>query len=259
MGKRSHLTSKLKNERRQKRKKADQRKKTEQNNHLLSVNPVKDKNFALHNQSSVYKFFKEEEHADALARGDVYLSTLENCRAYENSEQGDSEEAHETYFSGTLSGGGNDPEFVEQARRAGIGISKNANDIFLASCSNKKSIKDAYVLCASAEHAPENMNEAIGNKFCVEIKNPRVFFNAVSKKISSVSTIRKASMGKIIYADRSYTGLDQPPGPIGFVKPAFPYEKQKEFRFLWIMENMGEINPPLLQCPEISHLCKRIS
>lgn len=40
----------------------------------------------------VYRFFKESQHAEALASGMVWLSTLEICRAYEDSYQGDPDE-----------------------------------------------------------------------------------------------------------------------------------------------------------------------
>jgi hypothetical protein len=57
-----------------------------------------------HNES-IYRFFSEEYQANALAQGEVWLSTLETCRAYEDPAQGDLEEAHETYNSGHAVGG----------------------------------------------------------------------------------------------------------------------------------------------------------
>nr|WP_181718434.1 hypothetical protein [Psychrobacter sp.]QJS05137.1 hypothetical protein [Psychrobacter sp.] len=259
MGKRKNLTSTLKKERRKKKKQSEQRKKLERKKqHILAVSPLEKCFFLCNYKGSVYRFFKEEEHADALARGDVYLSTLDICRAYEDAEQGDSQEAYETYLSGNLSGDGDDHEFVEKARRSGIGIGPGSRDIKIINCSNTVSLPDAYVLCTTTEFLPENLNEKFG-KYCVEIKDPRKFFVAVSKKINSISAIREAAIREIIYADRNYTGMEQTPGPIGFVKPSTPYKKQKEFRFLWLMENMGQLNPPLLKCPEVSSLCRRIA
>lgn len=214
--------------------------------------------FLCDHQGPVYKFFKEEDHANTLARGDVYLSTLGNCRAYETPERGDPEEGYETYSANNLSGGSNDPQFVEQARRGSIIIQGHCDNIQIGKVTRVASLEDAYVLCTTTEFSPENLNEEFG-RFCVEIKDPREFFIAVSNKINSRSAIRQAAIRKVIYADRKYTGLDEPPGPMGFVKPSSPYEKQKEFRFLWVMERMGELNPPLLSCPEISSLCRRIA
>lgn len=258
MGKRSISTSNLKKERRKKRKNNKQKRQVEKSKkQVFDTTPLENTTFLCNYRGSVYRFFQEEEHANALARGDVYLSTLENCRAYEDAEQGDPEEGFEAYNASNLSGGSDDPEFVEQARRGGIAIEGKCSNIQIGSISKVESIEDAYVLCTTTQFLPENLNEKFG-KYCVEIKDPRKFFVAVSKKLNSISTISQAATREIIYADRKYTGLGQPPGPIGFVKPSVPYEKQKEFRFLWLMKNMGEINPPLIKCPEISGLCRRI-
>ena len=259
MGKRSSSTSTLKKERRKKRKHVEHRRKIEQKKQsILSATQLKNTFFLCDYEGSVFRFFNEEDHANTLAQGDVYLSTLESCRAYENAEQGDSEEAYETYNSGHAVGRGDDPEIIRRAQQSGAYISLNSERVTISNNTRITSLPDAYVLCTTIEFSPENINEEIG-KFCVEIKNPRKFFNVVSRKIDSISAIREAAIGKIKYADRNYTGMDQPPGPIGFVKPRFPYEKQKEFRFLWIMENMGKLEPILINCPEIRNLCKRIA
>lgn len=259
MGKRSNLTSTLKKERRNKRKQVEHRRKMEQKKQpILAANQLKNTFFLCDHKGSVFRFFKKEEDANTLAQGDVYLSTLERCRSYENAEQGDSEEAYETYNSGHAVGRGDDPEIIRRAQQSGIYISPNIGRVTISNNTRITSLPDAYVLCTTTEFSPENINEEIG-KFCVEIKNPREFFNVISRKIDSMFAIREAGAGKIKYADRNYTGLDQPPGPIGFVKPSIPYKKQKEFRFLWLMENMDNLEPLLIKCPEISNLCTRIA
>lgn len=258
MGKRSSVTSNLKKERRKKRKNIEQKRRlNKENQHILATTPLKNTAFLCDYQGPVYRFFKEEEHANALARGDIYLSTLESCRAYEDAEQGDPEEAYETYLSGNIVGGSSDAEFVEKARRMGVIIGSNCNNIKFSNCSRTTSLPDAYILCTTTEFSPENLGEKFGG-YCVEIKNPRKFFNIISRKINSIYAIREAAIGTVKYADRKYTGMEAPPGPIGFVKPSFPYEKQKEFRFLWLMENMNKLEPLLIECPEISRLCKRV-
>lgn len=60
----------------------------------------------------VYRFFKEKSHAEALCNGDVWLSTIETCRRYEDPLQGDPDEAIQTYNSGFISGGSDDSRFV---------------------------------------------------------------------------------------------------------------------------------------------------
>jgi hypothetical protein len=211
-----------------------------------------------HNES-IYRFFSEEYQANALAQGEVWLSTLETCRAYEDTAQGDPEEAHETYNSGYAVGGSDDPSFVERARRSGIHIGPGCSNMTVNNCSNRVSLPDAFVLCTTVEFSPEKLSETFG-KYCVEITNPRAFFIGVSKQLEDHAFIKEAAAGKVIYKDRKYTGLESPPGPIGFVKPPDVYSSQNEFRFLWVPENnASRLTPFLLKCPELSSICKRIS
>ncbi|MFM5027402.1 hypothetical protein ACEUBM_20605, partial [Aeromonas caviae] len=70
----------------------------------------------------IYRFFPEQWQADALCQGNVWISTLEACRAYEDPLQGDSEEATHTYKSGHIVGSSSDAAFVEMAARSGTGI-----------------------------------------------------------------------------------------------------------------------------------------
>lgn len=257
MGKRSSSTSNSKKERRLKRKKIEQRKKLEKNKRHIDAKPALEKeNLPYDYSKPVYKFFEKEEHADALLRGNVHLGTLNTYRDYEDAEQGDSEEAYETYFASDIEGSSNDYKVAEQLRRSGMRM--ESNNIRIGKATRTIALPDAYVLCTTIEFSPENMSEKIGTKFCVEIKDPRKFFEIVSKKLNSISAIHKAEMGKIIYTDRHYSGLEEHPGMIGFVKPAFPYEKQKEFRFLWRMKDSNNLKPFQLSCPEISDLCERI-
>jgi len=208
--------------------------------------------------SSVYRFFPKKSQADALTSGKVWISTLERCRAYEDPEQGDPEEAHEVYNSGHAVGGSDNPEFVEVARRSGIHIGPGCNNITLSNCTNVTSLPNAYVLCTTTQFSPDNLSETFG-KHCVEIADPKKFFIAVSKRLESVVSYREAAAGPVIYRDRSYTGLERPPGPIGFVKPKDKYSKQKEYRFLWIPDTLKGIKPFLLDCPEIKGLCRKIA
>ncbi len=128
---------------------------------------------------SIYRFFSEEWEADALVQGKVWLSTLNKCRAYEDAEQGDKDEAHLTYNSGYLVGDGDDRDFVRQAKQAGVKISSGSINCGIIDCVRTTSIEDAYVLCTTLEFSPEKLSEKFG-KYCVEITDPIGFFHAVS-------------------------------------------------------------------------------
>jgi len=210
-----------------------------------------------HDQS-IYRFFQEEWQADALANGDVWLSTLETCRKYEDPQQGDPEEAHETYNSGHIVGGSDDPDLVEVARRSGIHIGPGCSDITISDNTRRTVLPDAYVLCTTTDFSPKKLSEKFG-RYCVEIAYPKDFFVYVSGILEKSIPIREAAAGKVIYKDRFYTGMESPPGPIGFVKPPDIYAPQKEFRLLWVPKNSNGLNPFLLNCPEVAHLCKRIA
>lgn len=202
----------------------------------------------------IYRFFSEKWQADALCEGKIWVSTLEECRKYECPLQGDPDEATEIYKSGHIVGGGGDPEFVEMAARSGVSIGGGASNITISDCTNIKRLPDAYVLCTTSVFNPSALSETFGN-YCVKISNPIEFFKRVSLALNEVCTIKEGAVGLVQYKERHYTGLDNRPGPIGFVKPKEKYSPQNEFRFLWLPEAHGEIQPFLLECLEVSELC----
>nr|WP_306287585.1 hypothetical protein [Pseudoalteromonas sp. WY3] len=79
----------------------------------------------------VYRFFPEKWQAESLCQGNVWISTLETCRKYEDPLQGDLGEATQTYKSGHIVGGSGDPAFVEMASRSGIHIGECAQILIL--------------------------------------------------------------------------------------------------------------------------------
>jgi len=208
-------------------------------------------------RESVYRFFKEASHADALAQGSIWLSTLNTCRAYEDQAQGDSGEAHETYNSGHIVGGSDTPQLVEVSRRSGIHIGPGCSNITISNNTRNTSIQDAYVLCTTTEFSPDKLSDTFG-RYCVRIKNPAQFFKLVTESLKLSISIKKCEQGEVIYKERFYTGMEPSPGPIGFVKPPDLYASQKEFRLLWIPANASGIAPRLLSCPAVSDLCERI-
>ena len=200
--------------------------------------------------SPVYRFFPEEWQADALCKGNVWISTLETCRAYEDPLQGDPEEATHTYESGHIVGGSSDMGFVEMAARSGVHIGPGCSDITISGCTNIQKLPDAFVICTTKEFKPEKLSDTFG-KYCVKISNPVEYFKRVSVELNKHIEIREG----FILLDQStaqiYTGLEAPPGPIGFVKPSDKYSPQKEFRLLWVPERNTNIEPGI---GSINHL-----
>ena len=202
----------------------------------------------------IYRFFPEKWQAEALCQGKVWISTLETCRSYEDPLQGDSEEATQIYKSGHIVGGGSDSNFVEMASRCGIAIGENCTNITISNGTNTQKLPDAFVLCTTREFKPESLSDTFGS-YCVQISNPVEFFKRSSIELNKYIEIKEGGMGLVQYKDRIYTGLETPPGPVGFVKPSDIYSTQKEFRMLWIPTKKSAIKPFLLKCPEISELC----
>ena len=205
----------------------------------------------------IYRFFPEKWQAEALCKGDVWISSLETCRGYEDPLQGDSEEATHTYHSGHIVGGSDDKDFITMASRSGIQIGEGCSNITISDARNIQKLPDAYVLCTTKEFSPEKLSDTFGN-YCVKISNPASFFKLVSISLNKQQEIQEGGMGLVQYKNRNYTGLQNPPGPIGFVKPSDQYASQAEFRLLWIPKIHQNIKPFLLNCPEISTLCTEI-
>lgn len=206
----------------------------------------------------VYRFFKESTHADALASGTVWLSTLETCRAYEDPYQGDPDEAVQTYNSGHAVGGSDDAAFKLIAERSGIYIGSSCSNITVSNCTSVQRLPDAFVLCTTEQFKPECLNDTFG-WYCVEIERPQEFFRLLTASLSKLHAVHEAGFGRMIYQERSFAGLQDPPGPIGFVKPPDKYKNQREVRFLWTSLTGTSLAPFALHVPDCAALCRRIA
>jgi len=207
--------------------------------------------------TKVYRFFKNKEEAEALCRGDVWLSTLEVCRGYEDPLRGDPDEATQIYNSGHLSGGSSDHHFVNAAANARVFIGSGCSNITINNAIVNTRIPNAFVLCTTREFQPENLNDTFGH-YCVEISNLVEFFRIVTINLHKLSPVNQCAMGNIRYGKHSFSGYEQSPGVIGFVKSKDKYAPQKEFRFLW-EPKAEDIMPRLISCPEIASHCRMMA
>lgn len=205
----------------------------------------------------VYRFFQEEWQADALVKGNIWISTLETCRQYENAEQGDADEASETYSSKLASGHGSDLHMKVVANRLGIGLSDKARNITFSNNVRHARIVDGYVLCTSTEYSPDKLNETFG-RYCVEIGDTKNFYLRASEAIGRSHIKMHTKLGQVTYRDRHFSGVEPRPGLVGFVKPTVPYAPQKEFRFVWIPMGLKIFKPFLLELPSVGQFCKRV-
>lgn len=205
----------------------------------------------------VYRFFKEKWQAEALCRGEIWLSTLETCRNYEDPLQGDPDEATQSYSSGFLSGGSSDHRFVAAAANAGIVIGPGCSNITINNCRSQTRLPDAFVLCTTREFQPENLNDTFGH-YCVEISNLFEFFDILTVGLHKEVPLVECAMGNTRYSSTHFSGYHLPPGPLGFVKNKDKYAAQKEFRFLF-RPDVQKINPMLIRCPDLASFCRMVS
>ncbi|HFJ4329205.1 hypothetical protein [Serratia liquefaciens] len=208
----------------------------------------------------VYRFFDEEIYANSFCEGNIRISTLESCRAYENPEQGDKNEAtwHHKIDSMLL----NDPdeEQIRALQWAGFSVGQGSKNIYFENITTTTVLPDAYVLCMTKHLDPKAFSGSFG-KYCVEISNAHYFFNLIHRKIVENHTKSRVDglYGDINYSDRKSLNLQTPHTHIGFIKPVFPYASQREFRFLWVVEEQTcELKKLDIKCPEAAFLCKRI-
>lgn len=208
----------------------------------------------------VYRFFRERNHAEQLAQGIVWLSTLGSCRGYEEDGRGDAGEATQVYWSGEFSGEGTDPHIQHVSQHSGIKIQiapgAEIQQVLIRDATYSRGIADAFVLCTSEKFDPSCM-ETFG-PYCVEISRPRFFVWLVTVRLGLELPIGEAIIGRIQYRDRSYSGLQTQPGVLGFVKPV-EFSSQREVRLLWTIKGKARIlEPKTVTCPEIRALCRMV-
>jgi hypothetical protein len=207
--------------------------------------------------AKVYRFLEESEHADQLCAGHVWLSTLSRCRSYESAARGDPEEGTQTYSTGAEPITTEHPHFREMAARVGIDTDGSGTGS-MTNCRAIVSLPDAFVLCTTLKYSSEILSKDFGDH-CVEISHPRSFFALVTQSLARATAIREAKMGPVKYASRCFSGMEDPPGQLGFVKAPDAYELQQEYRFLWVPPSARPLVPSSVYVRGISNLCRRVA
>lgn len=208
-------------------------------------------------KTPVYRYFREPQHAEDLANGRVWISTLETCRQYEDPAQGDPLEGHISYNSGFVNGDFGDPQLMTVARHAGIYIGEGSRNITINAFRSRRHIPDAFVICTTENFQPTEFRETFG-QYCVEITDPERFFNLVNAALKCQTKKVNGNFGRVIYADRMHYGQQPEPGHIGFVKPPTPYKTQSEVRFLWTVEQHEKLSSFMINVPGVSSICRLV-
>jgi hypothetical protein len=169
--------------------------------------------------------------------------------------QGDQFEATNLYFSGPPISA-DEPDGHEIARRSGIHL-ENVSGGILSNNFSSSRIQDALVLCTTMSSSAEGLDEVFG-RYIVEIRKPRFFLSRVTTALKQFIQIEKYGMGPIEYADPIAAGMGEI-HPLAFVKRP-EYAKQREFRFIWFVEQQQPqtLRPLSVSVPSIVSLCRRV-
>jgi hypothetical protein len=203
--------------------------------------------------SQVNRFLRKAPDARALLDGNVWLSTLSACREYEAIGQGDPDEARHRYNTGNLEGHGDDPEFRRRAAIGGFKVHPGTESIVLWQNQTTTTLHDAYVLCFS-EHDSPGLRQTFG-EHRVTLRDVTGALVAITAALGASLDVTTAALGRIRYRPRYSEGEEASAGPLGFVKPAVPFEPQREWRMLWTVARPHEYRPFLLACDSLKGLC----
>ena len=213
----------------------------------LKCNPANATLIQLDDNRPLFRFLREESHAEALVAGCVWVSTLGICRAYEDMERGDPGEGSLGYSISKAAGDGSNLQLVRNAARAGIYIGPDAQNIELANISGTTILSDAWLLCLT-EECDNGLMAAFG-RFCVRIERPRSLFESICEAlVRKHSTRVQGVAGPVVYRDRRYRDDEEAPGHIALVKPE-RYRQQSEVRMVWWRHDQRPITQQLIDVP----------
>lgn len=200
-----------------------------------------------------YRYMHEEKYINMFAEGKIRLSTLESCRNYSNKEQGDREEAQETYLVTHMTD--QDPSFHEKASKLSMSFEECSN-ITITNCTAINHLPDGFVICTTSRRDDDKFSKDFGS-FCVKINDVNQFFALISKEIEKQFELLSADHKKVIYSVQSYKDNELSPGKIGFVKRP-KYQWQEEYRFLWLPKDFNQCQTLDLDIPDLKNFCERI-
>jgi len=153
---------------------------------------IKSTSRALVGTRPLFRYFDNPAYADALARGEVWITTLEACRNTENAARGDAGEATITYNTGTISGSTEDPDMRLALARMGVVYDGTPGHGTSINNQMKTKVVDAYVLCTT-ERGPTDPLAKMG-RYCVRISNAQEFFERTTVAMQAQRQIMGAAI-----------------------------------------------------------------
>ncbi len=202
-----------------------------------------------------YKYMERKYATAMLEHGEVLIGTLYEFRKTEKhgSAIGDTGEGQSYGKLMVDSHGFNYTSFPQEARSLFTDPQSNVcfRNITLAQTVNSP---DMYLFCCSTAADKDAMSK-MGYDSCIEIYNPRAFFNEISLSLGKKS---KGFLGiaKCMYQTRYHHLFDNPKIPRSLIKPE-EYRYQNEARAAW-QPNADEISPILIKNKKIKKHCRML-
>lgn len=211
----------------------------------------------------LYRLFEENWQAESLLNGQIWISTLERCRSFEDDQQGDQYEGSSIYnFS--LNTGNRSPtaEEIKYLAHGGVDIGPNCSNITIGKGTTVNRISNGFLLCTTND--PEKLKKQSSSwKYSVKIDLPPkklalLLTNSMIKQGIPLSC--SFSHGWAKYgSERHYNNPELEPQRLAFLKPE-KHMDQSEYRFFTIATN--NFNYPddgiLINCPELVPYLYRI-
>lgn len=223
---------------------------------------------ALENKTKpLNRFFKNKEQALAFLDGDVWISTLQKCREFEDPQQGDIDEGSSTFHQEflTIKNRIITEEDIAIANLVGVRLPAAGSfydgEIVLENNLGKTLIKNGFLLCTTND--PVSLQAQSPEwEYGIEINmNPDDFFRYLTMSL----LIKKIpiSKGRHDWADydtaRIYRDYTQKLENLAFLKPNI-HKKQSEYRFFWETRNHFEYPPNgiLIKCPQVKPFLRKL-
>lgn len=205
---------------------------------------------------SLYKFMKREYALSLVHSGTVRIGTLYDFRNIEDHASGIGDKGEGTRETrGAIHFADSDqpnfPDFLRRFAKVDTGGRFTAHDSLFV---ERQESPDFYVFCCSEEYNPDIWLER-GYDGCVEIKQPDIFFRALTKSLYAKGRIKPGCyVERCVYIDRSQDyRWEHPAHPAVMKPPSFAHEK--EMRAIWTPRD-NQISPFILYCRTARKFCR---
>ncbi|QXA85558.1 hypothetical protein I6L73_11970 [Klebsiella quasipneumoniae] len=183
----------------------------------------------------LYKYFNQLQFAEDFCNGHLRLGTLHGYKKCEDDLRGDKGEGDFTFkeFTKIVNGSPSEEE-AQILQRFGIGYS-HVEDVQISMKPTFMSTSDRWVLCTATQQLDKKEREIFG-EYCINI-NAHDLLSGIIEGIQKHYKFYKINFDYVKYADRIAEHTEVLNIEPAFIKPAYPFGNQHEFRFTILAGN----------------------